>query len=374
MKHYLSIGLYASAIIGYCSLVVIIMAISITAPFTLAGKVALFTSSALALTLISYFAYFSDHRVNRTLKSLLSSTYVAMTLFTFVVGAFTLTNYRFGFMMRLTGSLLNNSLRKKHNDAAPVSSLKLLSTYTKFMARFATTHDYPATPHTDRLFGYTVNSYSYYDLNSLVHEIFSQGIYKFTANTKKPFIIDCGSNIGISILYFKKLYPQAKIIGFEPDKTTYKTLTANIMNNNLENVQLHNKALHPNKEKLIFYTRENTPGYPGQNAYGMFDCATKKEIAATKLSPYVTQSVDFLKLDIEGAEAAMLQELADANKLHMVKQMVLEFHPDKNSLAGTLSLLEKHNFKYIVSNGAKTPFAKKDAADLQMIYAYNTNH
>lgn len=372
MNKYLSIGLYTSAIIGFCSTLIIIMALSITAPVSLVGKLALFTISALTLMLASYFAYFSKHIVHHILRPLFSSGYLVITFVAVTAGSYAATNYRFGFMMRLAGSHLSNSLRKKQNDAAPVSSFKLLSTYGKLLARFATTKDYPTTEHTDKLFGYTVNSYSYYDLNSLVHEIFSQGIYKFSANTKQPFIIDCGSNIGISILYFKKLYPQAKIIGFEPDKTTYKTLTENITNNHLQDVQLHNKALHPSKEKLTFYTRENTPGYPGQNAYGMFDCDTKKEISATKLSPYVTEPVDFLKLDIEGAEFAMIQELADANKLHMIRQMVLEFHPDKNSLGDMLSLLEKHNFKYIVSNGAKTPFAKKDATDLQMIYAYNT--
>jgi FkbM family methyltransferase len=34
---------------------------------------------------------------------------------------------------------------------------------------------------------------------------------------KTPLIVDCGSNVGLSLLYFSLQYPHAKIIGVEPD-------------------------------------------------------------------------------------------------------------------------------------------------------------
>src|SRR5437762_3374640 len=46
---------------------------------------------------------------------------------------------------------------------------------------------------------------------------FIRRIYHFDAQTSDPLIIDGGSNIGVSILYFKKTYPRARIVGFEPD-------------------------------------------------------------------------------------------------------------------------------------------------------------
>src|SRR5215467_10621072 len=36
---------------------------------------------------------------------------------------------------------------------------------------------------------------------------FIHGIYHFESENQTPFIIDGGSNVGISILYFKRLYP-----------------------------------------------------------------------------------------------------------------------------------------------------------------------
>ena len=35
------------------------------------------------------------------------------------------------------------------------------------------------------------------------HEIFTQNIYKFNTQKQNPLIIDCGSNCGTSIVYFK---------------------------------------------------------------------------------------------------------------------------------------------------------------------------
>lgn len=51
----------------------------------------------------------------------------------------------------------------------------------------------------------------------LFNELFADACYSFRAQTDSPLIFDCGSNIGLSILFFKKLYPKARVIGFEPD-------------------------------------------------------------------------------------------------------------------------------------------------------------
>ena len=53
--------------------------------------------------------------------------------------------------------------------------------------------------------------------NFLKLELFEHQIYKFKCDTETPYIIDCGANIGLSIIYFKLLFPKAEIIAFEPD-------------------------------------------------------------------------------------------------------------------------------------------------------------
>ena len=53
----------------------------------------------------------------------------------------------------------------------------------------------------------------------LYEDIFINRVYEFEASRPDPRIIDCGSNIGMSVLYFKHVYPEARIVGFEPDPT-----------------------------------------------------------------------------------------------------------------------------------------------------------
>jgi hypothetical protein len=58
----------------------------------------------------------------------------------------------------------------------------------------------------------------------LYKDIFIHRIYHFEAQRPDPLILDCGSNIGMSILYFKHIYPRARVIGFEPDPAIFPYL------------------------------------------------------------------------------------------------------------------------------------------------------
>jgi hypothetical protein len=57
-------------------------------------------------------------------------------------------------------------------------------------------------------------SISIVDAQSFIYqfkEIFVNEVYKFNSESKSPVIFDCGSNVGTSVLYFKSIYPDAKI-------------------------------------------------------------------------------------------------------------------------------------------------------------------
>src|SRR5436189_6212019 len=45
---------------------------------------------------------------------------------------------------------------------------------------------------------------------------------------KPKIILDIGSNIGASILYFHEKFPDAKIFGFEPHPDTFRVLEKNV--------------------------------------------------------------------------------------------------------------------------------------------------
>lgn len=56
----------------------------------------------------------------------------------------------------------------------------------------------------------------------------------FIQRTLHLLVLDCGSNIGVSVIRYKQLYPQAKTIAFEPDPTIFNVLENNIRLNTCE--------------------------------------------------------------------------------------------------------------------------------------------
>jgi len=63
--------------------------------------------------------------------------------------------------------------------------------------------------------GYKVQVGLYSDFYWTFIEIFLTEDYYFSSEKENPLVIDCGTNIGINILYVKWLYPKAEIIAFE---------------------------------------------------------------------------------------------------------------------------------------------------------------
>jgi FkbM family methyltransferase len=224
-----------------------------------------------------------------------------------------------------------------------------------------------------RLAGFEVTFLSYRALRKLFDEIFIEEEYCFIADSAQPFIIDCGSNIGLSILYFKKLYPGARIIGFEPFPTAFDVLTTNIAANRLTCVSVYNLAVARQQGSQTFYYDPSDLG-----SLRMSLCADRLKgdpimVKTTRLSSYITGPVDLLKMDIEGAEPEVLDELNESGALVHVKALFLEYHHHidsrLDSLSVILDILERNNFGYLIRGGFRSPPRTGKFQDL-MIYAY----
>lgn len=221
-------------------------------------------------------------------------------------------------------------------------------------------------PSPQKIAGFNLSFPDYMTLHVLYNEIFICKEYLFYNNKKSPFIIDCGSNIGMTTLFFKLLYPEAKILAFEPSKINFKLFEKNINNNNLKNIQLIKKALSNKVEKIKLYNP------------GSMICSTNNKgsdrfemVETTLLSDYINKEVDFLKMDIEGAETLVFDDLKNKNKLKFINEMIIEYHhtSNKNGLSNILKSLEDNNFAYQISSNVKTPF-EKNKFQAFLIHAY----
>lgn len=212
-------------------------------------------------------------------------------------------------------------------------------------------------------------------------ELFEKQVYFFKTKKKDPYIIDCGANIGVSIIYFKHLFPNSKILAFEPDPFLFDYLEKNIKMNNLKSVDLIKKAVWNQESIIEFFQEKSDSGRIDLN--NSFDIinSNKIKVESTLLSQYIQERVDFLKIDIEGAEYPVLLEIK--NKLSLIDRLFIESHSfkgDKQDLHKILKLLYNKNFRYYLTEGAVTtdnPFLKvKSYLNMDMqtnIHAINNN-
>lgn len=173
-------------------------------------------------------------------------------------------------------------------------------------------------------------------------EILKGEIYKFEAASETPLIIDCGANMGVSVLYFSQHYPKATIHAFEPEAPVFAVLEQNVRTYGLANVTLHKKAVWTKETVLPFFT-DNGMGGSVENVQS----GEPTQVSAVRLADWLQQPVDFLKLDIEGAEYAVLKDCEPW--LHNVNTLFVECHSFINKeqkLEEVLNLLKRAGFRY----------------------------
>lgn len=206
-------------------------------------------------------------------------------------------------------------------------------------------------------------------------EVFTRKIYKFITENKKPYIIDCGANIGLSVLFFKEYYPDCEIIAFEPDPFIYKVLKKNVDSLKIQNIGLVNKALW-DKETTLDFSSDGADGGRIESFIGNeVNCI---KIPTVSLRSYLERSVDFLKIDIEGAEVVVLKNIKDL--LKNVRNIFIEYHSFQNetqSLNEILEILSENNFRYYIEHigvSSEHPFERvtiSHSMDNQLnIFAY----
>lgn len=224
-----------------------------------------------------------------------------------------------------------------------------------------------------QLLGRTIKIPDSASFKFMYDEIFTHQIYKFYTQTNKPRIIDAGANIGLATIYFKKQFPQAQLIAFEPDPGIMEILKYNLKQFAIEDIELHQVGLW-DEDTILSFHREGADG--GHIILKEQDCG--QQINVISLRPFLQQKTDFLKIDIEGAETKVLEDIA--RHLDLVERIFIEYHSFINqdqTLGRIIQILETAGFRYQVNSpGLKSirPFVKRNeynGMDMQLnIYGF----
>lgn len=190
-------------------------------------------------------------------------------------------------------------------------------------------------------------------------ELFQREIYKTAFKKSDPLIIDCGANIGMSVVYFKAIAPNAHIIAYEPDTVNFELLEKNTRH--LQNVQNVKAAVWINENDLEF---EDVGAQGSKIASSTSSEKLKiKIVKAIRLKDLLQQQkVDLLKIDIEGAEYEVIKDCKDV--LHHAENVFLEYHgtfKEQFKLTEMLQIMDAAGFDCYINSANETfkhPFLK----------------
>jgi FkbM family methyltransferase len=192
-------------------------------------------------------------------------------------------------------------------------------------------------------------------------------------------IFDIGANIGYYTVMFAKLAPKGVVVSIEPDKHNLLWLKKNIVNNDLRNVVVIDKAMSNVVGLVEFFIDKNT-GRTSSVMESVFHPDGRYMLEKTTVNSITCDTLlenntpDLIKCDIEGNEVAFLQgatktlsrhpvimmEVKKENRENVVKILVDSgysmYNAEKplNSNSIPLMNIESENI-FALPNGCKIP-------------------
>lgn len=240
-------------------------------------------------------------------------------------------------------------------------------------------------PRDGRLASVSVGPYTFYFPSidyfvGLFTEIFFKETYYLAPTDTSISVIDCGANIGMSLLYIKIRAPRARVMCFEPNPAARAVLERNIEENKWQDeVRVLPYALGKKKGTADFFvdakTATSSGGSTGRHTKNKNQSLNSYTVEVDILSRHIDSAIDFLKIDIEGAEFDVLEELVAQEKLRSVSVLQLEYHYIPNvftrPLSEMLALLESEGFHtFVESNMPPHRIIGRDTWHTYMVFAW----
>lgn len=183
---------------------------------------------------------------------------------------------------------------------------------------------------------------------------------------KGDIVVDAGAHIGtFTIRAAKAVGNDGKVIAIEPDANNIMFLSRNVEANGLQNVSIINKGVWGLQDKLRFnISRKRTTGHSFYRdaQFGTEDTEEFQEVEVDTIDNIIGQSgigpVNFIKMDIEGAEIEAIKGMDEAlsgdMKLAMEGSHIVD---GQRTYQVVIPWLEKKGFQ--VRRNGRIIYAKK---------------
>jgi FkbM family methyltransferase len=173
-------------------------------------------------------------------------------------------------------------------------------------------------------------------------------------------IVDLGSNIGLSVLYFKCHFPSSKIYSVESDRNNFQHQLLNIKLNHYQNVSLINRAIwSESSNNLIVVDDFRDQSNWSKRVVEISDLKNESldKVQGTTLEQIISEfvgfnnKIDILKVDIEGSEAILFNDPKFNDILvNYVKIIAVEIHEEFISKEFIINELVKLKFEVAVDS------------------------
>jgi FkbM family methyltransferase len=188
------------------------------------------------------------------------------------------------------------------------------------------------------------------------HDLFVRETLKADLTTESPRILDCGAHVGLASLYFKKRYPRARITAFEADPAIAEVLRGNLQRNGCADVEVVEAAVWTTDGSVEFRQEGADSGTIEGFASGLSGARTR--VPSLRLARLLeAESVDLLKLDIEGSEEAVLRDARAT--LGSVRVLLMELHEidaERRLTPKVLELLDDAGFVWSLADLSPLPW------------------
>lgn len=171
----------------------------------------------------------------------------------------------------------------------------------------------------------------------------------FEINNIQPiWMIDAGANIGLTSIYISKYFPKIQVIALEPNKNTFHRAIENIKLNYLENIELLNMGLW-HKNTMLKGDKSFRDGEDWSFRLIETSNPNEADLEATSIDVLMKsrkiETIDFLKIDIEGGEKDLFENSTNLDWLNNVKIIAIEIHKELNCYFLIINILRNYGFE-----------------------------
>ena len=167
----------------------------------------------------------------------------------------------------------------------------------------------------------------------------------FKTNTSLK-IIDAGSNIGLTSLYFSRFFEHAEFICVEPNESNLDVLTFNLDTNSIPNCNKLKAGIW-SKNTYLNIVSDFRGHYDW--SYRVVESRDETDLGAFSISHLVEkfkwETIDILKMDIEGSEKEVFTNShSDISFLAITKCIAIEIHDEFDCREAIYEILTKYGF------------------------------